>query len=114
MTYDTLDLANLSRSLNEALILAALDGGPKHGYQLALEIAEASDGDFQFKHGTLYPILHRLENAGLICGSWSNEGPRGKRRAYVLTDLGRSHLLGLRREWELFAARLARSFGEDS
>jgi PadR family transcriptional regulator PadR len=112
MTYDALDLANLSRSLNEALILSALAQGPRHGYQLVQEIAQASGGDIRFKHGTLYPILHRLELAGLIAGSWSDEGPRGKRRAYVLTDEGRGHLSALRCEWQQLTAQLARSFGE--
>ena len=60
------DTSNLSRSCNEALILGSLRGGPRHGYQLALEIEERSKGVFGFNHGTLYPILHRLEKAGLI------------------------------------------------
>ncbi len=112
MSYNALELANLSRSLNEALILAVLAGGPRHGYQLAQEIADSSAGDLRFKHGTLYPILHRLEQAGLIVGSWSDEGPRGKRKTYVLTGSGRRHLAALRLEWRQLTAQLERSFGE--
>lgn len=113
MTFDAIDLANLSRSLNEALIMAALARGPRHGYQLVQEISDSTDGAVHFKHGTLYPILHRLEHAGLIAGSWSDEGPRGKRKAYVLTDAGRHHLTALRRDWRLLADHLAHSFGEE-
>ncbi len=112
MGYEALDIANLSRSLNEALVLAELLDGAKHGYQLALEVAEASDGEIRFKHGTLYPILHRLEQSGMISGSWSDEGPRGKRRSYVLTQEGRRHLAVLRREWTRLANLLASSLGE--
>ena len=63
-----LDIQSLSRSCNEVLILSTLSSGPHHGYQLALEIEDRSGGAFRFKHGTLYPILHKLENDKLIQG----------------------------------------------
>jgi PadR family transcriptional regulator PadR len=100
-----LEAQNLTRSCNEALILSALAAGPLHGYQLALVIEERSDGFFRFNHGTLYPILHRLEKDGLIAGAWSDEGPRRKRKSYTLTARGRRHLDGLRAGWREFAAR---------
>ncbi len=112
MSYDALDLANLSRSLNEALVLAGLSGGATHGYQLVQEVGEMSGGEVRFRHGTLYPILHRLEQEGLIRGSWSDEGPRARRRSYELTDEGRRHMAALRQEWSRLAALLARCLGE--
>ncbi len=54
---------------------------------------EESNGLFRFRHGTLYPILHRLEEEGLIGGSWSREGGRRK-KVYALTGAGRRHLQG--------------------
>ena len=114
MVDKKLDLSNLSRSMNEMLVLAALEDGPKHGYRLALDVESSSDGLFSFKHGTLYPIPHRLERNQLIAGSWSNEGRRGRRRAYELTDAGRAYTTELRAEWRSFVSNLLRTIGEDS
>lgn len=62
-----IDVQSLSRSCcNEVLILSLLSTGPHHGYQLALDLEDKSRGALGFKHGTLYPILHELENDGLI------------------------------------------------
>ena len=107
MTKVTVETQNLTRSCNELLILSALERGPKHGYELALDIEERGAGTFGFKHGTLYPILHKLEKKRLIRGAWSNEGPRGKRKSYELTGRGRKYLEELRDSWEAFSARLS-------
>jgi PadR family transcriptional regulator PadR len=96
------EVQRLAKNCNEVLILAILAGGAKHGYQLALELEERSDGFFRFNHGTLYPILHKLENEGSIRGSWSEKGPRGKRKSYSLTAKGRRQLAGRAAEWDRF------------
>ncbi|MFC1791174.1 PadR family transcriptional regulator [Gemmatimonadota bacterium] len=104
---------NLTRQFNAALILASLQRGAKHGYQLALDIEERSGERFGFKHGTLYPILHKLEKDGLIEGKWSDEGQRGKRKQYALTSAGREHLTALRASWKTLLDRFADVIGED-
>ena len=77
---------------------------PSKGYQLALDLEERSGGRFSFKHGTLYPILHKLEKEGLIEGAWSDEGQRGKRKSYQLTRAGRRYLAEVSESWtELLA-----------
>jgi PadR family transcriptional regulator PadR len=106
-------IQSLTRSCNEALILAALVDGPRHGYRLALDIEERSDRYFRFKHGTLYPILHKLEKAGLIEGVWSEEGPRGKRKSYALTARGRRFAREQRESWRTFLDRFGRLVGEE-
>ena len=83
-----LDTQNLTRRCHEALILAVVEEGPHHGYQLALEIEERSRGYFRFNHGTLYPILHKLESEGLIVGAWDASSGGRRRRQYSLTDAG--------------------------
>ena len=108
-----LEPQNLTKHFNEALILSALRRGPKHGYQLALDIEEGSGGRFGFKHGTLYPILHKLEKDGLIEGAWSDEGQRGKRKRYQLTVEGRRYLQLLRRSWKLLLERFTDLVGEE-
>lgn len=91
MTNPTITLQGLPKACNEALILSALLGKPKHGYQIVLDIEAKSNGAFALKHGTLYPILHRLEKDGLIEGTWSNDGPKAKRKSYQLTQRGRAY-----------------------
>ena len=103
-----LEPQSLTKHFNEALILSALRRGAKHGYQLALDIEERSGGRFGFKHGTLYPILHKLEKDGLIEGAWSHEGQRGKRKRYQLTRDGKHYLRELGESW----TSLLRHFGE--
>lgn len=85
-----IETQSLGRDVNELLVLATLEDGAKHGYQIALDVEEESDGAFELQHGTLYPILHRLEKEGLIRGRWEEDGRR--RKVYGLTEGGRRHL----------------------
>jgi len=105
MTDFELETQNLARSSHEALILAILADGPRHGYQLALEIEERSRGFFRFNHGTLYPILHKLEKDGMIRGVWSDEGQRRKRKSYSLTAKGRRRHADQVAAWGTFFER---------
>ena len=102
MSGPEVEIQSLSKSCNEALILAALAEGARHGYQLALDIAERSDGYFGFRHGTLYPILHKLEKDGFIRGSWDKDSPRRKRKVYTLTRSGRRQVSEQTQQWRRF------------
>ncbi|MGD8277380.1 MAG: PadR family transcriptional regulator [Gemmatimonadota bacterium] len=106
MKRPLLEIRNLSPGCNEVLILTALERGAGHGYQLAVDLEEQSEGFFEFKHGTLYPILHKLEKDGLIEGTWSDEGQRGRRRHYRVTAKGKKYARALREGWRDFAGRL--------
>jgi DNA-binding PadR family transcriptional regulator len=108
-----LEPQSLGKHFNEALILSALQAGPRHGYQLALDIEERSGGRFSFKHGTLYPILHKLEKEGLIEGAWSDEGQRGKRKRYRMTKDGKAYLRDLRKIWKSFLDIFSEVIGEE-
>jgi DNA-binding PadR family transcriptional regulator len=92
MTVREFDPQRLARSLYELLVLAILRDGAKHGYQIGLECAERSGGAFVLQHGTLYPVLHRLEQAGHVEGAWSEEEGERRRKTYRITAAGRSHL----------------------
>lgn len=85
------DTQFLGKRMNELLVLSTLRSGARHGYQIALEVESRSGGAFELQHGTLYPILHRLEREGLIRGRWQKEAGR-QRKEYVLTRAGRRHL----------------------
>lgn len=87
----------------DGLLLASLEGGPRHGYAIMEALRAGSGGRFDLPTGTVYPALRRLERAGLIEGTWSQEGGR-KRRVYELTPAGRRGLAAERGTWREFAA----------
>jgi DNA-binding PadR family transcriptional regulator len=93
VTEQDFDVQAFARDINELLVLSTLRGKAKHGYQIGLDVEADSNGLFRFRHGTLYPILHRLESEGLIRGSWSKAGGR-RRKVYSLTGAGEKHLAG--------------------
>jgi PadR family transcriptional regulator, regulatory protein PadR len=87
----------------DTLLLAALEGGPRHGYAVIAYLREHSGGHLDLPTGTIYPALHRLEQAGLITGEWSQVAGR-RRRSYRLTAAGEQALSGRRADWREFAA----------
>ena len=97
---------NLTKSLHEALILTSLGEGPRHGYQLALDIEERSGGVFQLKHGTLYPILHKLEKEGILAASWDRSGVGRRRKRYAITEPGIEYAKQQRKAWKDFTGHL--------
>ncbi|MFC1650820.1 PadR family transcriptional regulator [Candidatus Latescibacterota bacterium] len=102
MSSNNIEIAALAKICNEALILSALTEGPRHGYQIALEIEEESGGMFQFNHGTLYPILHKLEKKGFIRGNWKHPKGERKRKYYILTSGGKKYLTNLNIDLKIF------------
>ena len=80
------------------LILSALENGPDHGYRIAQQIKAQSKGILDFKEGTLYPALHKLENDALVESYTESENGR-MRRYYRLTASGRRALADDRSEW---------------
>lgn len=89
----------------DVLLLAALEDGPRHGYAIKEALREGSGGRFDLPTGTIYPALHRLEQAGLIAGSWSTVDGR-RRRTYRLTAEGVRRLHADRNNWHDFAAAI--------
>ena len=87
----------------DVLLLATLSDGPRHGYAVKEALRDGSGGRFDLPTGTVYPALHRLEDAGLITGTWSIVDGR-RRRTYRLTAAGRRRLAADRANWREFAA----------
>jgi len=86
----------------ELLLLAELARGEAHGYALIERLTERSDAAFEFAEGSVYPALHRLDQAGFVSSSWVRfEGRR--RRIYKLTRAGRARLGEEREAWRLFS-----------
>ena len=80
------------------LILEALVREPSHGYRIAQTIKERSEGVLDFREGTLYPALHKLNNEGLVESYEETENGRA-RRYYRITKSGRAALAKDRAEW---------------
>jgi PadR family transcriptional regulator, regulatory protein PadR len=87
----------------DGLLLASLEAGPRHGYAIMEALRTGSGGQFDLPTGTIYPALRRLEQAGLIRGTWSEAGGRS-RRVYDLTPSGRRTLAAERGTWRQFSA----------
>jgi PadR family transcriptional regulator PadR len=98
----------LSRGTIELAVLALISGQRRYGYDLLSSLATATGGFVGIKEGTLYPVLHRLEDAGFIEATWEAEGRNKPRKYYGITDAGLERLALLRGEWERLAAGMDR------
>jgi PadR family transcriptional regulator, regulatory protein PadR len=93
------------------LILEAVAHEPSHGYRIAQQIKERSEGVLDFKEGTLYPALHKLESEGLLTSAEETEKGR-PRRYYRITKAGRAVLAKDRAEWRQLSKAVTAILGE--
>jgi DNA-binding PadR family transcriptional regulator len=82
-----------------AIILAALEEEPAHGYLIARRIEQWSRGVWALREGSLYPVLHDLEAQGLLVADTERQGQRS-RRVYRLTPAGHARLARERTHWQ--------------
>ena len=101
----------LKKGSAELLVLSSLEVRPRHGYEIGKLIETRSEGRIQFRIGSLYPILCRLEQKGLISGRWVEKPSERRRRYYRLTAEGRKSLAAERSAWEEFVATINRLVG---
>jgi len=87
----------------DLLLLAILAEEPMHGYGVIERLRQRSEGAFDLPEGTVYPALHRLEEAGWLRSSWT-EVPGRRRRVYELTAKGERALQDRSRVWKEFAS----------
>jgi PadR family transcriptional regulator PadR len=99
---------DLNKGSAELLVLTLLESRPRHGYDIGKLIEERSNGQIRFRIGSLYPILFRLEDRGLIAGRWLEKDGERRRRCYRLTSAGRKFLQAQRSSWEEFVATVNR------
>jgi PadR family transcriptional regulator PadR len=94
----------------DMIVLAALSPRPAHGYAVIEEIKRRSSGAFDLPEGTIYPVLHRLEQAGLLSGRWVTADSGRRRRVYELTARGRRELTQQRAVWKRFSGAVGGLF----
>jgi len=97
-------LANkdLMKGTTVTLVLKVINTRKCYGYDIIKRVKELSGDTFNLKEGTLYPILHTLENDKLIESSWSEETGQRKRKYYKITRKGKQLLGEKQKEWESF------------
>lgn len=98
----------LKRGSADLMILAVLEGRPRHGYEIAKLIDDRSGGVLRFHVGSLYPMLYRMERRGWIDGKWIEQAGQRRRRYYRLTAAGRKILVEQRSSWHELLTALSR------
>ena len=105
------ELAGASTSL---LVLGLLAREPSYGYEIIRRANDASAGLFEWREGTHYPVLHRLERQGLIKGKWQDADSGRRRKYYYITAGGRGALERGARQWATFHEMVMRVINPSS
>jgi PadR family transcriptional regulator, regulatory protein PadR len=95
----------------ELLVLSLLEDQARHGYDISKLIQARSAGALRFHVTSLYPLLYRLEERGLVAGRWVEKAEQRRRRYYSLTQAGRKALKAQRQSWLDFVAAIGRVTG---
>jgi transcriptional regulator len=95
----------------DMIVLAALAASPAHGYAVIEEIKRRSGDAFNLPEGTVYPVLHRLEAAGLLSSRWQTAESGRRRRVYALTKRGSRALADQRALWQKFSGAIGGLLG---
>ena len=101
-------IAEAKKGSAELLILALLEDGQLHGYDIARQIEARSDGTLRFTLASLYATLYRLEDRGWLRGRWVEKAGQRRRCYYRLTEGGRRVLATQRADWARFFGALGR------
>ena len=103
---------DLLRGNLDLILLSLLEQRPLYGFAIIQEAKEKTGGYFDFKEGSLYPALHRLEVSGLLGAQFGEAGRNGKpRKYYAITDAGREVLKAKRAEFQTFTGAVQRLSG---
>ena len=90
---------NLTAASTKPIILGILKQGRSYGYLIISKIKELSGGNMEWSDGMLYPVLHRLENDGMIISEWVVSDDTRPRKYYEITDKGKQELLEETAQW---------------
>jgi len=98
---------NLLQGTLDLLILKILALQKMHGLGIARRLEQITNGAFQVKPGSLFPALHRLEEAGWLASSWGESENNRKAKYYKLTSSGRRQLGKETEEWQRISLAIA-------
>lgn len=91
----------------DLLILKALALGPLHGLGVSRRVEQLTRGTFQVKPGSLFPALHRLEDAGWLASAWGASENNRRARYYRVTAAGRRQLESEIGQWKRIALAIS-------
>ena len=91
----------------DLLVLKTLVHGPMHGWSVAQRIQDVSRDALLIQQGSLYPALHRLEDAGYVASEWGASENNRRAKFYRLTALGKKQLQIETDSWQRFAEAVA-------
>src|SRR5215813_4430042 len=91
----------------DLLILKALALGPLHGLGVSRRIEQVTKGTFQVKPGSLFPALHRMEQAGWLVSSWGESENNRRAKFYRLTKAGQRQLATETEDWQRVSLAIA-------
>lgn len=104
----------LKKGVLEMLVLELVCDGPTYGYELLSKLKAGGGQQFALKEGTLYPILYRLEDDGLIEAKWqTGEGRAAPKKIYEATQAGRAENLRRRNVWQDFVKTVNGFYGRE-
>jgi PadR family transcriptional regulator, regulatory protein PadR len=92
----------------DLLILKCLMRGPMHGYGIAVHIQQVSGEVLRVEEGSLYPALHRIEQAGWIGSEWGTSDNNRRAKYYRLTAVGRKQLAKEQENWDRLTRAVAK------
>lgn len=105
----------LKKGVLEMLVLKLLCEEPSYGYELMSRLRERSQGMFVLKEGTLYPILYRLEDDGMISARWSQgEGRNSPKKFYEATERGLQENQSRKAQWFQFQLTVNSFYREET
>ncbi len=93
------------------LILYLLKEKDMYGYEIIKDLELRSDSTFKFKEGTLYPVLHKLENEGYVKSYMKKSETGRERKYYMITDKGEKQLIEEKRQWHVFSTTVNKVIG---
>jgi PadR family transcriptional regulator PadR len=100
---------NSAQTALDLLVLTVLSRrSPLHGYGIANAIENLSDEALRIDEGSLYPALHRMEEAGWISAEWTVTENKRRARIYQLTRAGKKQLAAETERWTNFSTGVAR------
>ena len=100
----------LLKGSTELLVLSVIENKNMYGYQMIKELKKKSENVFEFQEGTLYPILHKLEEKRWISSYW-DEVTGKKRKYYAITTEGKKQLDAKKEEWKTFTTKVNQVIG---
>jgi PadR family transcriptional regulator PadR len=98
---------NLLQGTLDLLILKALDLQPLHGLGISHRIRQITNGTFQVKPGSLFPALHRMEEAGWLASSWGESQNNRRAKYYRLTAAGKRQFRAETEQWSTISLAIA-------